>query len=136
VSVSLGSGASVVFYDGACGFCRGSVRRIAAADAAGRFRFAPLAGETWRAAELGAPPPDTIVLLDAAGRSSVRSDAVAAILIGLGGRHAVLGRVLRATPRFLRDAGYRLVARFRRRLPGDSAACPLPPAAWRDRFLP
>jgi len=37
--------------------------------------------------------------------------------------------------RWLRDAGYRLIARWRYRLFGPWRACPLPQREWAQRFL-
>jgi predicted DCC family thiol-disulfide oxidoreductase YuxK len=39
-------------------------------------------------------------------------------------------------PRVARDAAYRAVASRRERWFGRAAACPSPPPAFRDRFLP
>ena len=70
----------LLFYDGACGLCHRIVRFTVARDRDGsRFRYAPLAGATFR--ETFAPPvaaalPDSIVIRTAAGRTLVRAAAV------------------------------------------------------------
>jgi predicted DCC family thiol-disulfide oxidoreductase YuxK len=130
----------LVFYDGHCGLCHGTVRFLSARDADGsRFRFAPLQGEEIRRRipenERGSLP-DSIVVLDTAGRLLVRSDAVLHALGRVGGGWTVLAGVLRIVPRALRDPVYDLVARVRKRLfrrPDD--VCPILPPELRGRFL-
>lgn len=124
-----------LFYDGACGFCRGWMRFVARQDAGGGIRFAPLGGETFarlvpadRAAEL----LDTLVVLTPEGRVLVRSEAILHLLEVLGGRWRRAGRLLVRVPRPLRDGIYRLVARLRRR----TAACPVPLRGGDGRFEP
>ena len=129
-----------LFYDGACGLCHHSVRFVVAHDRAGAFRFAPLGGQTFAAAvpvTERATLPDAIVVRRADGAILLRSDATAHILAKLGGRWAVLGALLRAIPRPLRDRLYDFVAANRKRwfvAPGD--ACPVVPAHLRTRFVP
>ena len=131
----------LVFYDGDCGFCHASVRRLALADAdSGLFRFAPLKG---RAAEKTLTPaqrealPDSIVLRTDTGKLLTQGDAVAHLLGRLGGRCRVLSWVLCLLPRAVRDFGYDRVAAIRQRLfSKPSGACPMMPAGMRDRFVP
>jgi predicted DCC family thiol-disulfide oxidoreductase YuxK len=134
-------GPELLFYDGACGLCHRSVRFVAAADRSGLFRFAPLAGETFRAAvgpERRAGLPDSIVVRRADdGALLVRSDAVLHVLHRLGGGWRALAALLRLAPRPLRDAAYDFVARRRARWfapPAD--ACPVVPPHLRARFAP
>ena len=129
-----------IFYDGTCGLCHGFVRFVLARDRAARFRFAPLQGPTFRAVvpeDRRAGLPDSVVVSDDDGRVLARTDAVAHVLVSLGGAWRPLGRALRALPRPLRDAAYDAVAAVRRRLfrrPPD--LCPLVPEALRGRFEP
>jgi predicted DCC family thiol-disulfide oxidoreductase YuxK len=130
----------LLFYDGGCGLCHRSVRFVVAADPEGRFRFAPLGGETFRGAVLPALReglPDSIVLRTAEGALLVRSDAALHVLRRLGGRWRLLAALLGLLPRRLRDAGYDFVARRRARWFASPAdACPLVPAHLRARFAP
>jgi len=130
----------LLFYDGACGLCHRSVRFVAAADRAGRFRFAPLRGETFRVAvpaERGAEIPDSIVVRRADGALLVRSDAVVHVLRRLGGRWRLVAALLALVPRRLRDAAYDAVARRRARwFRRPDAACPVVPRHLRARFAP
>jgi predicted DCC family thiol-disulfide oxidoreductase YuxK len=130
-----------VFYDGGCGLCHRSVRWILDRDPEGRaFRFAPLEGETFRARVEEARRvglPDSLVVLTRDGRLLARSDATAHVLGRLGAAWPVVGALLAAVPRPLRDAAYDAVARRRHRLferPG--AACPVASPQLRARFDP
>jgi predicted DCC family thiol-disulfide oxidoreductase YuxK len=133
----------VVLFDGLCPMCNGAVTFLLRRDTAVRFRFAPLqsayAAEVLARHGLTATDLDTVCLLQGEGTDDeqvlVRSDAVAGALRGLGGGWALLGGLLAAVPRPLRNLGYDLIARNRRRISGAYEACPVIPAAWRARFL-
>jgi predicted DCC family thiol-disulfide oxidoreductase YuxK len=132
---------STVFYDGSCGLCHGAVRFVLAEDpAGGRFRFAPLQGESFKErVEEGArlELPDSIVLRRPSGDLLVKSDAVLFIMKRLGGYWFLLGTAAGAVPRGLRDRVYDFVAAVRHRLfAKPSGACPLVPPPLRARFLP
>lgn len=129
----------VLLYDGTCGLCDASVRLVLTLDRAQVFRFAALdsavAGRLL--AERGVVRPEagpgTVMLIEGAGVRQ-RSDAVLRTCARLGAPWAWLG-VLRVVPRAWRDALYDLVARHRARLAGRLAACRVPSAAERARFL-
>ncbi|WCE02959.1 thiol-disulfide oxidoreductase DCC family protein [Pseudoxanthomonas sp. JBR18] len=132
---SLPAGAVIVF-DGTCVLCNGWVRFLLRHDRRGRYRFAAMQGSSGRAllAAHGLDPEDpaSFLLVDAQG---MRTDtaAIVRVLVGLGGlwRLALLARVL---PRGLGDAGYRFLARRRKRWFG-STACTVPSPEQRERFL-
>ena len=130
----------LVFYDGACGLCHRTVRFGLAEDEGGAaFRFAPLQGTTF--AELvpeeeRATLPDSILLRRDDGALLQRSDAIAHMLLALGGAWRALGHLLRLVPRPLRDLAYDGVARVRRRLFRKPAElCPMLPPHLGARFL-
>jgi len=113
------------------------VRWILLRDPGARFRFAPLAGETFasRAPADRGGMRGTIVLETADGRWLPRSDAVIAVLRTPGRRRTAAAGA--AVPRFLREAAYRAVAAVRgrfRRPRGD--ACPVLAPDPRARFDP
>lgn len=129
---------STIYYDGECGLCHGWVRFVLAEDRAGAFRFAPLQGAS--AAE--ALPEharrddyESLVLVTADGRVLDKFAAVRETLVLLGGLWGVGARALDLLPATLGDAGYRLVARNRRRLSRrPTGVCPVMPAAYAARF--
>jgi predicted DCC family thiol-disulfide oxidoreductase YuxK len=128
----------VLFYDGGCGLCHGFVRFALAEDRAAALRFAPLGGDTFRAAvseAQAAALPASLVLRTADGSLRTRSAAVLGVLAELGGLWRLLAGVGRLVPRPLRDGLYDGVAAARHRLfapPADS--CPLVPKELRARF--
>ncbi len=127
----------LIVFDGDCVFCSRSMRVVARADRAGRFRMAsaqqPLGQALYR--HLGLPTDrfDTyLVLIE--GRFHQRSDALIA-MAGLLPWPWRATRLLRLVPRRLRDSGYDLIARHRYRLFGRRPACGLADPALRDRLL-
>jgi predicted DCC family thiol-disulfide oxidoreductase YuxK len=130
----------LVFFDGTCGLCHHFVRFAIARDRDGRFHYAPLGGATFERLvlpEVRAALPDSVVVAPRAGGLLVRSDAALHVLRRLGGVYAGLAAVGGLVPRFVRDAVYDLVARFRRDLfAAPVMVCPVVPSALRDRFEP
>ena len=128
-----------MFYDGHCGLCHRAVKFALAHDQDGsRFRFAPLGGVAARREICGIDPaelPDSVVVLTPSRLVLIRSDAIVYLLRRIGGAWGFVGSMLAIVPRPLRDAGYRVVAKLRRRLfsPPDDA-CPMVPAELRARF--
>ncbi len=130
----------VLYYDGTCGFCHGVVRFLLAEDRAGLIRFAPLQGDSFRAAlseAQRASLPDSIVLVADGGQAvKLKSDAVAAMLMEIGGLWRVAGLGLILIPAPVRNWGYDLVGRYRKSLKAKpDGLCPLVPAELRQRFL-
>lgn len=129
-----------MFYDGDCGFCHGSVRFLADRDRAGRLRFAPLGGPTFQrlvpAAE-AATLPDSLVVHTAEGRLLLQSDAALHLLRGLGRGWRLLAGLAGLVPRPLRERGYMVLARNRKRwFDRPQHACPVPPGPLRARLDP
>ena len=127
----------LIVFDGDCVFCSRSMRLVARADRAGRFRMAPAQQPLGQALyrHIGLPTDrfDTyLVLIE--GRLHQRSDALIAMaaLLPWPWRAA---RLLRLVPRRLRDAGYGLIARHRYRLFGRRPACGLADPALSGRLL-
>ena len=137
----------LVIYDGECGLCNRSIRWMLRRDRHDRLRFAP--SNTPAVEELlashGFIPfnpstnPDTIFVLRNAGTSVeellVRSNAILACLRVLPQPWPVFASILRLIPRPIRESGYRLIARWRYRIWGRYAACPIPTAEERRHFL-
>lgn len=129
----------VVLFDGVCNLCNGAVQFIVDRDPAARFHFASL--QSQRAAELlrahGREPPEgdpESVLLLEDGRVYERSTAALRIARRLSGGWPLFYAFL-IVPRFLRDAVYSLIARYRYRWFGKSEQCRVPTPELRARFL-
>lgn len=127
----------ILFFDGACNLCHGTVRFVLAHERDATLRFASLqsevARETLARHGLDAATTQSTVLVDDAG-AHLRSEAVWRLA-----RHLQqpwrTGAVLRFLPRVLRDAAYDVVARNREAWFGRRATCDLPSAGARERFL-
>lgn len=127
----------ILLYDGACGFCAGSVQFVLRHERTRVLRFAPLDGAIAREVRTAWPDAcaeDTMMLLDGSGsRPRLRSDAALGVAALMGGPWR-LAAIARVVPRRLRDAVYDFVARHRHRLAG-AQACLVPPAEAAHRFL-
>jgi predicted DCC family thiol-disulfide oxidoreductase YuxK len=135
--------APIVFYDGACGFCNGSVQFVLRHERRGSgLRFATLEGPLGgrlRDAFPEAGSVDSIVYVDAwppdgETRAHFKSGAALAVSRHLNAGWRIAGAVGQLFPRALRDGIYDLIARHRKQL-GGPAACDLVDADTRRRFL-
>lgn len=144
------SSSPVLLFDGECGLCNRVVRALLRLDRIGALRFAPLQGpaaqEFLRTHGLPADDFETLVFVPdwsqradpstSSGQGNnflVRTDGVVAALRAVGAmRRAAL---LALVPRALRDAVYRLVARWRTKFFGPWRSCPLPRPEWTERFF-
>jgi predicted DCC family thiol-disulfide oxidoreductase YuxK len=133
----------ILLYDGVCGLCNRLNQFVLRRDPAGIFRFASLqsalAARTLSRHGADATDLDTVYVLVNPDQPDeyllARSDAAIFVLKQLGGFWGLLGFVAQFKPRFLRDWGYRIVARNRYRFFGRSETCMLPSSETRDRFL-
>jgi predicted DCC family thiol-disulfide oxidoreductase YuxK len=133
----------IILYDGICGLCNRLVQFVLNEDPQDRFRFASLqsdfAAQMLRRHGSVAEGLDTMyVVLDhglPGERLASRSEAAVVVLRELGGGWSALGVALRVLPEWLRNWGYRLVARNRYRVFGKYDSCPLPSEKDRRKFL-
>lgn len=130
----------VIVFDGVCLLCSRWVRFLLTHDEQARYRFASMQSASGRALllahELDPDSPQSFLLVED-GRRHTDSDAIARVLLSLGRRRwRWLGRAMRLVPRGLRDPAYRLIARHRYRIFGQSRTCFAPTAEQRARFLP
>lgn len=134
----------VLFFDGECGLCQRVVRLLLRLDRRGRLRFAPLQGPVAQAylTTHGLPTADfeTLVYVPEWSRRNapeylVRTAGVIAALCEAGGWGRFLAGMLGVFPPAWRDAGYRVVGRWRYRVFGPWRPRPLPRPEWAARFL-
>jgi predicted DCC family thiol-disulfide oxidoreductase YuxK len=128
----------IVFFDGGCGLCHRAVRFVLGEDVAGRFVFAPLGGELFRAvvsADTERRLPDSLVVRMADGTLLTRWTATRHVLASLGGVWRIVAGLAAPVPAVLGDRLYAAVAGRRRRFfRRPATACPLVPAGLRWRF--
>ena len=134
----------VLLFDGECGLCQRLVRLLLRLDRRGRLRFAPLQGPAAQGylRQHGLPAADfesMVLVPDWARRDASRhlrqTDAAIAALRQVGGIGSVIAGVFRLVPGTWRDAGYRLVARWRRRVFGAAQRGVLTRPEGSGRFL-
>ena len=135
-------GRALLLYDGVCALCHGVVKFLMKRDRMDRLRYAPLQSELGREvlARFGIRTfPDGVMLLTGAltpaERLYERSDAFSEALQLLGGPWRLAGKALAFVPRWLREWGYGVVARFRYRVFGRYDTCPVPTPEQRGHLL-
>ena len=138
-------GCPILLYDGVCALCNRIVRFILRHDHRRHFRFAPLqsclAKELIAMSTSTSPPEGVILITDALTpnqRLYRRSDAIVRTLHILGDpwdRWSRLSDFLVRIPRPWREFGYTIIARFRYRIFGRYASCPVPTPEQRGRIL-
>lgn len=128
----------VLFFDGDCGFCSKSMRKVHALDKSGEIDFAPLQGRfsaskgfTKHADKAGG----TMVLLrESDDQVFMKSDAWVELGKVLGGFWGALASCFGVFPKGLRDLCYDFVAKNRYLLAGKADACGMPAESLRARM--
>ncbi|MEM0964630.1 MAG: DCC1-like thiol-disulfide oxidoreductase family protein [Verrucomicrobiota bacterium] len=122
----------ILFYDGECGLCTNTVKFFLGEDQARVLQYAPLQGTTAKdclSEELrDSTNLSTVVYLTEDGdqkKKRIRSDAVAHALIDVGGFWKIAGWCLLIVPKFIRELGYKFVAKHRLKF-FPQGACKLP----------
>jgi len=144
-------GRLLVVYDGECGFCNRSIRWLLRRDAHDRLRFAPSSHLNVREllANHGIPSfapnpnigssPDTILVFFNAGAHNekllLRSNAILACMRVLPQPWPFIAAMAKLIPRLVRESAYRTIARWRYRIWGRHASCPIPTPKERTHFL-
>ena len=135
-------GRALLLYDGVCALCNGVVKFLMKRDRLDRFRFAPLQSDLGREVlahfDIHSFPDGVVLVSDAltsGERIYRRSDAVQESLQQLGAPWKQMGKALTLLPRFLREWGYGVIARYRYRLFGRYNTCPMPSPEQRSRLL-
>lgn len=136
----MNSTPAIIFYDGQCALCHGSVKYVLRNDKRGEFRYSPLQGETLKklvSAEQISELPDSVVVRAFAGELFCKSDAVIYVLQRLGPVSRALAILVSVFPKVIRESCYDFVASVRKKIFGTKTDfCPIVPEALRERFLP
>ncbi len=127
----------VIVFDGLCNLCSGVVRFVVRWDRCGLFKFVPLQSSVgqrlMRESGLNEQEVDSILLIkDASGY--IKSNAALEIAANLPFPWPLLG-AFRCLPQKFRDHVYDFIARYRYRWFGKKAACTIPSAAIKNRFM-
>jgi predicted DCC family thiol-disulfide oxidoreductase YuxK len=126
----------MLVFDGDCAFCHRAVQFILAHERRTDLLFVP------RDSALGRSLREQYrlqhvesLLWIAEGQAFIEWDAVARTAAYVGGPYARLAALAQLLPHPLLTAGYRLIARLRKRLAGHPRHCLLLTAAQQARFL-
>lgn len=126
----------LLVYDGACGFCSRSVQFILRHERRHDLLFvtrdSPVGQDLRRHFHLESVES---MLWIAGDEAAIESSAVLRAARYLGGIWSALAIIGSLVPAPLRNWGYRLIARNRRRLSSAATSCVLPSAEQRKRFL-
>ncbi|MEO6669618.1 MAG: thiol-disulfide oxidoreductase DCC family protein [Ferruginibacter sp.] len=128
---------SILLFDGVCNLCNSSVQYVIKHDTKATFKFASLQGENGQQllAKHNLPLNDlnSFVLIQN-NKAYTRSTAALKVAKELNGMIKLLyGFII--VPRFIRDAGYKLIAHNRYRWFGKRQECMIPTLALKERFL-
>ena len=126
----------ILLFDGVCNFCNGSVQFIIKRDQAAYFQFASIQSEAGQAllTQYKIPVEIGSVVFIENGRAYTESTAALKVCRQLDGAWKLF-YVLLIVPPFIRNFVYRLFAKNRYRLFGQTEACMLPTKEQRKRFL-
>jgi predicted DCC family thiol-disulfide oxidoreductase YuxK len=126
----------ILVYDGSCGFCSRAVQFILRHERRHDLLFVPrdsaLGQDLRRNCRLEAVES---LLWIANGEAAIESSAVLQAARYLGGVWSALATIGSLIPATLRNWGYRVIARNRRRLSGSVQSCLVPTAEQHARFL-
>ncbi len=133
--------APTLLFDGVCNLCSRTVQFIVDHERAPTIRFCSIQSEAGRALlekhgrldVVANADPDTMVFVED-GRAYDRSTGALKIAKHLRAPWR-FGSVALVLPRFLRDLGYRFIAKNRYRWFGKTDSCLVPTKALRARFL-
>lgn len=127
----------IIFFDGVCNFCNGTVNFIIRHDKKEQFLFATLQSDKAKELLMGFAKngalPESVILFHK-GVIYEKSDAVLHIIRLLGGFWSLLLAGY-ALPRFLRNSIYDVIARNRYNWFGKRDACMVPSPSVKKRFL-
>ncbi len=127
----------LILFDGVCGWCTGWVRFLIKYDSDKRFQFAPLQSplgqQLLKNNDLAQAEFSSFVVITSDGYLT-KSTAALHLLHRLGGTWRIM-YIFILIPKFLRDWGYDIMARYRYQLRGTLTKCYRPPQEYEDRFL-
>lgn len=128
---------SIIFFDGVCNLCAGSVKFVIRRDKKNVFKFAALQSTAAHQylGPFGLPLNElsTIILLED-GVVYQRSTAALRIARRLGGGWSLLYSFM-ILPEFIRDFVYNQIAKRRYMLWGRQESCMVPTAGLKSKFL-
>ena len=128
---------SVVFFDGVCNLCNGTVQFLLKIDKHQRLQFGSLQGETAKRIlptyQISTEKLSSIIFIHQ-NKVYTESTAVLEIFRIIGGFWTIF-YIFRIIPAFIRNGIYKWVARNRYHWFGKRSSCRIPTLSERGRFL-
>jgi predicted DCC family thiol-disulfide oxidoreductase YuxK len=127
----------ILFFDGECLLCQGSVQFLIKRDHSISFRYAHLQGNSFKGLLEIIPVkelPDSVVLLDN-GSLFLQTDAVIQSMKYLQNPYKSLGFILRLIPKKIRNFFYNLIGKNRYRWFGKTDTCMMPSPEIKASFI-
>lgn len=127
----------VVFFDGFCVLCSGTVAWLIKRDKRRVLKYSSLQGQyAQKTLDVRHVESGSSVVFCHNGALYEKADAVIHILILLGGFYKPLGLFLNLIPRFMLNWVYDLVARYRYYFFGKNDSCLMPAGQDRSLYIP
>jgi predicted DCC family thiol-disulfide oxidoreductase YuxK len=126
---------SIVFYDGTCGLCHGSIQWLLRRENANRFLFATQQGPVFEKL-LNTPLKEEAIVYFRDGVIHEDAQALAYICKDLGKAWPVFYYLWAILPKALSRYLYFGIAKRRYGIFGKANSCALPPLEQRKQFLP
>ena len=127
----------IIFFDGVCNLCNGSVQFVIEHDPEELFKFASLQSEFAQsilADQNEGIEFDTIILLKD-NKIYKEADAALEVLKDIDWKWKWLGKVALVFPRFFRNGVYRIISKNRYKWFGKNESCMIPIPDLKSRFL-
>jgi predicted DCC family thiol-disulfide oxidoreductase YuxK len=130
-------GQSIVFFDGLCVLCNGTVALLIKLDKHQVLKYSSLQGQyASTLLELRHIESSASVIFRKQETNFEKAEAVVQILKELGGFYKLLGLSINLVPNFLLNLAYIFIARIRYQVFGKHKACLIPNAEIRHLFIP
>ncbi len=130
---------SIIFFDGVCNLCNGTVDWILKRNSDQDLYFSSLqsdfAHQFLENQDLGDLSYLETVLFLENGKLYCRSAAIFKIMLHLKGIYPSIGKLLSWMPSFISDFVYKLMARYRYQIFGKKDFCRIPGPEEKSRFL-
>ena len=128
---------SIVFFDGVCNLCNGTVQFLLKIDKHQRLQFGSLQGETAKRIlpthQISPEKLNSIIFIHQ-NKVYTESTAVLEIFRVIGGPWKAL-YIFKIIPGFIRNGIYRIVAHYRYKWFGKKEQCMIPGPAEKNRFF-
>lgn len=123
----------IIFYDDECGFCNKFILFVIKHDVNDVFRFTPLNKLSLYSERIDLTEIDSIILSDKE-RFFIYSDAIIQIL-NENNTTKPWAFILKIFPKSIRDIGYKITAKIRKRIIKNNYSCTIPSKKVRDKFI-